>query len=361
VIRIAMLPAADGDCILVDTEGAHGRHRMLIDGGRSNTAAQFLTPAIQGRRIDLAVLTHFDADHIEGLLDLLGQAQHPEVGEVWFNGWRQLQEARDRRKRRTRVENDEPVLNALQGRTFGQLIAQQGHPWNVAFGGGPALTPDEGELPRVKLGSGATLVLLGPSVEKLVLVSKIWERECLAFGLKPEEFLGKIFRPPTLATIRDRATMLDVADDKPANGSSIVFVLEHEKRRILFGADAHPDDLGRALRRYQPGPGRIYFDAVKVPHHGAARNCTSQLIDLIESPRWLISTTGARHKHPDPEAICRIILTPIDGKQLVFNWRGEYNEIWSDRAIQKAYNYVAVYPEAEDFGGVCHFSSRNGC
>jgi hypothetical protein len=144
-----------------------------------------------------------------------------------------------------------------------------------------------------------------------------------------------------------RAGELNKPDKKPANGSSIAFVLEHAGRRCLFGADAHPDDLAAGLRRYEAGPGRIRFDAIKVPHHGAAGNCTSALIDLIESPVWLVSTSGARHNHPDPEAISRILLSTNEGKRLVFNYRSPCSGVWDGAEMQRRYNYQARYPGQE--------------
>lgn len=68
-----------GDMILVETSG--GR-QALIDGGRDvDGAAQALgeTLPFWDRRIDVMVLTHSDADHVGGLVEVLGRY---EVGAV---------------------------------------------------------------------------------------------------------------------------------------------------------------------------------------------------------------------------------------------------------------------------------------
>lgn len=117
---------------------------------------------------------------------------------------------------------------------------------------------------------------------------------------------------------------------------------------MLFGADAHPDDLARALRRYDPGDGKIHFDAVKVVHLGSAGNNTSELIGLLESSLWLVSTNGSRHRHPDPEAIARIVLSKPAGKKLQFNYATKYNKVWENADLQARFDYTVGYgPDAQ--------------
>jgi len=126
---------------------------------------------------------------------------------------------------------------------------------------------------------------------------------------------------PTVGNLRELAKQLDVADTQKPNGTSIALIIEHAGRRVLFAANAHPGDIADALKGYQPGAGRVRFDAIKVAHHGSARNNTSRLVDQREGPLWLVSTNGAHHDHPDPEAIARIVLTPPQEKILAFNDR----------------------------------------
>jgi beta-lactamase superfamily II metal-dependent hydrolase len=139
------------------------------------------------------------------------------------------------------------------------------------------------------------------------------------------------------------ATERDEPDTTKPNGTSIAFALAHDNRRVLFGADAHPDDLAQALRRLEPEAERIHFDAVKVIHHGSAANNTSQLTGLLESPLWLISTDGSRHRHPDPEAIARIVLTKSAGKKLLFNYATRYNRVWENAELQVHFDYRVEY------------------
>ncbi|WEZ85493.1 hypothetical protein P6U16_25845 (plasmid) [Rhizobium sp. 32-5/1] len=73
-VSISMLCADDGDCLFVEAAG----FRLLVDGGRARAGTGALPaflaslPPRAGRpTIDLMILTHVDADHIEGLLAFL--------------------------------------------------------------------------------------------------------------------------------------------------------------------------------------------------------------------------------------------------------------------------------------------------
>ncbi|MGY2932037.1 beta-lactamase superfamily II metal-dependent hydrolase [Bradyrhizobium sp. GM6.1] len=355
MFRITMLPAADGDCFLVETASAAGTHRLLIDGGRTATARDYLRPLIAGLAprpgptIDLMVLTHVDADHIEGLLDLVGADDAPTVREVWFNEMRHLKLAAGLRPA-PRAVQPIPTLNVAQGMSFAKLVHDRGYGWNTTLGGGPVMIDGgAGKLPSFPLSSGAMLTLLGPPREKLVAFMRDWSKAIIDFNQSPEAVLAKRVIPlPTVQNVDALARDRDAADTKKPNGTSISFVLEHERRRVMFGADAHPDDLADALRRFQPQGQRIPFDVVKVPHHGSAANNTSQLIHLLESPLWLISSNGAVHHHPDPEAIARIVLAEPRDKKLLFNYATQYNQVWGSEELRAHFGYkVEFAPDDE--------------
>jgi glyoxylase-like metal-dependent hydrolase (beta-lactamase superfamily II) len=97
MLTVEMLPAEHGDCLWVEY-GDPGRPSvLLIDGG---TGASATTRRLGQRIADrlgsdhpaaLAVVTHVDADHITGVLDLLeAPGAGPPFAEVWFNGWEHL-------------------------------------------------------------------------------------------------------------------------------------------------------------------------------------------------------------------------------------------------------------------------------
>ena len=94
---------------------------------------------------------------------------------------------------------------------------------------------------------------------------------------------------------------------------------------------------------------RLAVDAVKVAHHGSKNNTDEELVSLIDSPRFLFSTSGAQFKHPDEEAIARI-LEGAGGRPvtLYFNYLSEFNKKWQEPALQEKHNYSAIYNDDGD-------------
>ncbi|MBP9118924.1 MAG: hypothetical protein KBF58_12715, partial [Methyloversatilis sp.] len=96
-MRIEMLPALHGDCLLVEYGDARRTRRVLIDGGPIGAfgalQARFDALPPGNRRFELVVLSHVDTDHIDGLVKLFAQpVPWPfVVRDVWFNGWRHLE------------------------------------------------------------------------------------------------------------------------------------------------------------------------------------------------------------------------------------------------------------------------------
>src|SRR5438552_1464775 len=76
VISIELLPVAHGDSIWLEYGSAPRISRVLIDGGPANTYQTGLRLRIEklaenDRTFELVVITHIDADHIDGALILL--------------------------------------------------------------------------------------------------------------------------------------------------------------------------------------------------------------------------------------------------------------------------------------------------
>src|SRR5512143_1622055 len=93
-MRVEMLPALHGDCLLVEYGDARRTRRVLIDGGPIGAYAA-LEDRLDGlpggdRRFELIVLSHVDTDHIDGVVRLFANPPPWKfvVGDVWFNGWR---------------------------------------------------------------------------------------------------------------------------------------------------------------------------------------------------------------------------------------------------------------------------------
>lgn len=356
-LRIEMLPALHGDCLLVAWGDGRRTRRMLVDGGPigafGKLQARLDALPAGDRRFELMVLSHVDTDHIDGLVRLFAQPQPWPfvVKDVWFNGWRHLEQAHG-------------VLGGKQGEYFSALLQRRldAGCWNGAFGGGPVVVPDAGALPVRELPGGMRLTLLSPTPAKLEAMRKAWLKDIgdtLAPGdldaawqilagqkryLPTEGLLGST---PELDALLEKQSR---PDNAKANGSSIAFLAECGGKSCLLLADAHPDAVCASLERLLAARGlpRLPVDAVKVAHHGSKGNTTDALMALIESPRFLFSSNGDQFGHPDREAVQRVIARSVHPRpHLYFNYVSDHNREWRSTRLQRELDYRTTYPRSD--------------
>jgi beta-lactamase superfamily II metal-dependent hydrolase len=361
MFKIEMLPAAHGDSLLVTYGEAGVPHHVLIDGGplyayrnkrfteRTTLSRRIRQLLDAGGSLELMVITHVDADHIESAVKLLG-SKPPElkIDDVWFNAWRHLKpQAEDR-------------LGPLQGEMLSALIQQRELPWNAAYGGAAVAIKPDGSLPMVCLPGGLRLTLLSPTVADLADLSREWAQVLRKEGLdpdSPDEALERLkesrLKPDDLLgeaelDVESLAARPFTGDGGLPNGSSIAFLAEYGGKRCLFTGDAHAPVLQDSIETLlqQEGAARLRVDAFKIPHHGSKNNISAGLLEMLKCKRYLVSTNGAIFHHPDREAIARIIAhggEPV----LCFNYRSEENAIWDDAQLQDEHGYTTMYGDEE--------------
>ncbi len=361
---VEMLSANEGDALWIEY-GHDPVRRILIDCGRTTAYDQVAKrlDADPELSFELLVLTHVDADHIHGAVRLLqdGRFGPDRVGDIWFNGWRHLNGLHwdpDANRPRT--------MGARQGEYFAAVIRDRLFPWNRSFDGMPVVIADgEDELPVVHLDGDMTITLLGPTTEKLELMRGRWEDDLDKPSRNPiepgdwERALDVLRddrrhapRVPTLGDgVPDELDIEQLADvpfdpdDSEPNGSSISFLAEHAGTSVLFAGDSHAPQLQESIARLcrMRNVERLDVDALKMSHHGSARNNSYELLEMLNCSRFLVSTNGSGHHHPDPEALARIV-SIRDGVEFSFNYRSEETELWDDPALRKEYGYTTRYP-----------------
>ncbi len=359
--QIHLLPAAYGDAILVEYGPADKPHFILIDGGpysdyKDGGPEELAWQAAQDRivsrggRLDLLVVTHVDADHIEGVVKLLNQPHLPfQPADVWFNGWDHL--------------NDR--LGAVEGELLSTQIGELKLPWNEHFAGRAVVCRPGQPLPEIELEGGMRLTLLSPTVKALSALAPKWEQLVLQEGLTPGKPVSRTHKawPADLlggGLEVDKLSKEKFRNDRTeANGSSIAFLAKYEGKACLFGADARSAILEEALKTLlqQRGLGKLSLNAFKLAHHGSKGNLGPGLLKLIDCQRYLVSTNGDRFGHPDDAALARILKNSqlqaaaanTAGQayrlpKLCFNYRTVRTEAWEDADLQNEYAYRTLYP-----------------
>lgn len=340
-LTLEMLPAREGDCLLLSYRDERRTRRILVDGGRAATwpqAKRRLAEIPEPERVlELLVITHVDRDHIEGVLKMLEDPECPvSFRDIWFNGYAH-----------TKAVSDEE-FGAVQGDALTRLLSDL--PWNRRFGERSVRLPEQALGPAIELEGGLELTVLSPSAKTLAALRGDWEKECRAAGLVPSEELP----PPMDDEEEEQFGALNVEslcaerfneDTARANGSSIALLVEFRGRRVLLGADAHPSVLVDAIERLQPGGGQLALDAFKLPHHGSSKNVSRELLERVNCRRYLVSTNGSQFKHPSAQAIARVLKHGGEQKELIFNYRTQYNEVWDESSLQERYGYTTTFGE----------------
>ncbi|MGW0821314.1 ComEC/Rec2 family competence protein [Streptomyces sp. NPDC002845] len=333
MIRLTMMPGEDGDCLLLEYGDDTFIRRILVDGGRAGTYPR-IKPALAALDgfVDLLVVTHVDQDHILGVLALLADPDRPvEFGDVWFNGFDHLLDAEG--------------FGAQEGEKLTTALLRQRVPWNDAFGGRSV------EIGRefAWFDDGSTVEVLSPDRPQLERLAPKWVKECARNGLipgrDPDEF------PPVpgfehFGTVNvDQLAAVPFAPDRSeANLTSIGLLFEFEDRRIVLTGDADDRRLAASLRpRAEAEGGRLHLDVLKVAHHGSSHNISTDLLGLVDCDRYLISTNGKRHGHPDDIAMSRILKHGGPEKEIVFNYR-DRAATWDIGALKNRFGYTVTAP-----------------
>jgi hypothetical protein len=351
-LELELLPARHGDALLLTWGPLADRHRLLIDGGPASAylkVSERLREVAAEGPLDLLVLTHIDADHIEGTLLLTNDADL-DIGieEYWFNGPAQIS----------------PRLGTAQGEMLAALIGARGIPLNAAVGKAAICAPDAGALPVHRLPGGLTLTVLGPDSGSLTKLSAEWlgtlKDDGLAFdseaqalealrgrtGLNPAKtFLSGERRRPS---IPDLLQMPSPNDTSTPNRSSIVLLAEYAGNSVLLPGDATPTALLTGVRRLlaERSLDRVHLTALKLPHHGSTRNITKGLLELLPADNYLFSSDGGRYGHPDDAGVAKCLAYGNPGSALVFNYRNPRTKQWQDTQVLRRRGNRALYPAA---------------
>jgi hypothetical protein len=365
MFQLTMLPAGPGDALWVEYGEGEEIHRIVIDGGTPPTHSllkkKIEALPVDQRAVELFILTHIDMDHIGGVNRLLSRRRLPKgfaPADFWFNELRHLESGEQ--------------LGAVDGEILGEFLARLGWRWNGAFQRGDTTSvpvgvrDGEGPPPTVELAGGMRVTLLAPGPLQLATLRDSWRQELAERHLDPAapDYLERLaelmhrkgLELPDLLGDEDEMTLEELAgqrfieDPSPANGSSIAVLLEFGEHSCLLTGDATPSAMVPAMRRLLRARGeeQLRVDAVKLPHHGSKNNLDAELMDLLASPRWLFSTNGSQHHHPDPQVVARIILANQGRRfSLVFNYPRDTNEErtkrWAATSTQEEWGYIAQF------------------
>jgi len=345
-IKIKVFPALNGDSILLDLT----TNLFLIDGGYINTFNEYLCTELkrkseEGKSISHLIVTHIDSDHISGIVRLLEKNTNSEIIEIeniWHNSYRHIKGLPDNLSLNSfegktdltalfeksylkEVIEGRQDISAEQGSSLGGLILKDDYKWNSEFGG-KAVSINN--LDVISIDDKTIIKILSPNNDKLSKLKNFWSKElykkgyqiteddsnyddAFEFLLAQEKEKKVLLKKDISGGDIDIAKLSDaevIEDASPTNGSSISFVLEKDDKKLLFLADSHPSLILENLKlHYSEEELPIEFDIIKLSHHGSITNTSKELLEIIDSRNYIISSNGSRYGHPDIETIARII------------------------------------------------------
>lgn len=399
VITINLIPASYGDTILISIlpEDKSAKETfILIDCGmkyKPNILPVIKALKKSGKELDLFIITHYDHDHIQSAKKFIkanGKFSEPAIipiKEVWLNTYRHLQDekreiptpASEEKERLQEFiaenselpEDQEPdEINAEQAGFLGAELIANGYPWNAAYGK-RAVCIENGR--EITVNDNVKLTLLSPTADALNNLKTEFEAVLKqhGIGLSETELIDDAFELYVQqgGLIADLPNGYEIsgtgeitaellkkmsdgsgynADTAAANGSSIAFILEADGKKLLLLADAHAETIIQQLKEVYPEAEDfpVYFDVVKVAHHGSYRNNHPDLFKLIDGPKFLFSTNGEHqsHQHPDLQTIALVVnreLTHnIKERELIFNHTLEHLAGLDDKTLEATFHYT---------------------
>lgn len=312
-MKIKFLKASNGDSILISFLENEIPRNILIDGGVGDTYKTTfnvkgdLHEVIKKIRedkqfIDLLVLTHFDDDHIGGIFRWLTKDKEAVslIKKVWFNSGKEIA------KKFTSEENKDLDIKIAEETDDFHTSPKQGIKFEKYLRDNNLW---KGKIIQQGLICdlfGMKFKILSPNDDKLDKLLKLYEKQTdyftsggeYDFETSLKDFIDEESQPGF--KFRE--------DNSVANGSSTAFIMEYENKNFLFLADAHPSVVVEGLNKFgynKDNP--LNVELMKVSHHGSMYNTSKELLEIVKTNSYLISSSATKHGLPNKRTIARII------------------------------------------------------
>ncbi|HFK1716338.1 ComEC/Rec2 family competence protein [Bacillus cereus] len=386
--QVTMFEAGNGDSFLIKCTGKNTTN-ILVDFGYSytykkHTEKYLKSMAANNEKIDLAIITHIDQDHISGGIRFFEDNEFADatkvisVGEVWHNSYKHLDmietdKPLTERERKHIVrhslvveQNHEGSATDTSGKQGSRLAANlnhYGYNWNGSFNGHAISYNPE----PIILNNEVKITVLSPTNKELEDLKKTWQNElkskfptialnndaifddaieCISLMRRPSNRSNSLKDTSTTTNLENLAKTVFQEDDDEINASSITCIIEFKNKKILMLGDSVPSIVEAQLKKiYNKSDFPLNFDAIKVSHHGSAKNTNNELLNIIDSEHYFVSTNGNNYGHPDIEMIAKIIVRNNREKlrNIYFTNKLTKLDIFQNEEWQQKYQYRTHY------------------
>ncbi|PSV95186.1 ComEC/Rec2 family competence protein [Photobacterium iliopiscarium] len=294
MFNIHLLEAKTGDSFIVECDD----QAIIIDGGTRSVAKKLKNYLSDSSNpcVKAIFVTHVDNDHIGGILNLISKySKHVNKSIPIYMNHPDL----------VSVDSGDDLVSYGEGDSFKSLLMKKGFQLKRAIAGD-----------QIKLGT-IVIDIINPSIE---LEKKLYEKWTSIKITEIEE--DELVCSETIIVDCDLEHDVNIKSHESdiVNASSVSMIVSYEDKKVLFLSDSHPEIISNLMN------GETIYDVVKISHHGSKNNTTKELIDKLNSNRFIISTNGpSSYGHPSPSCLSTIINTchqlNFDECNIYFNYK----------------------------------------
>ncbi|WP_046206242.1 ComEC/Rec2 family competence protein [Acinetobacter radioresistens] len=292
MLKIHVIDAGHGDCILLDFDHT----KILIDCGPKKIKTRKVVLSTldellaSNKKIDVAIVTHNDDDHIGGFKYLL--EKDIKIEKIIFNSLydipnivssnsSQISFTQDNELRKTLLEDASIKVDTL---------TRVNHTLEI---------------------NGIRITAITPTLDALNSLLKAYETNEIKKGEK-EVVSDQISSHKENDTpLKECITNIQKGDDtfvkdisKP-NKSSISIIVTYKNFNGLFLADAHVEDIIAGIR--EMGYENTQFNVTKLSHHGSEKNTSTELLELLGKTEYILCADKSKHNHPNNMTLARLL------------------------------------------------------
>ena len=312
---LKVLPASNGDSIIIKYGEADNLKNIIIDSGRGLACYKALKNFFkeindEKGSVELIVITHIDDDHINGILKIVqdDSVNKKIIKDTWFNSGTSISGFFNKGIADTTREVPLQMLDTTD-MNMNQGISLETHLERIGIWSKKLIKSSD----RYNC-SGAVIKVLSPNLNALSEINEKWEYE--------------VNKDTDMASISDYSTPIEILinnkfieDTSIPNKSSIGLMFEYDGRCLLLLGDAHPSIIIQSLKLLgYSSENKLKVDILKVSHHGSKFNTCNELLRLIKCKEFIISTDGRQHGLPHKECLARILMSSDKGVKFYFNY-----------------------------------------
>ncbi len=296
--KIHFLPVKHGDAFIIECEHGDKHAIIVVDGGPPECGHVLINKLYLLGLPDLLVLTHYDNDHIGGILKWVTSCLDKNTipaKEVWANCACNV---------RVKSSSETSAKDGALLSTILNDFVKQGLSWKNDICEGYKVNLQFAEIEVIS----PTKEMLGLVIEKqedesnLLALTKANKRTNADLEISLDDLAQQLPKKPDPAK-----------DNDLANAASIAFLFRSPKISILMLGDCYPQNVEHYLKCQGYSEAKpLVVDYIKVSHHGSRNNVSNDLLDIIKCHNYIISTNGGKGmaNHPDRTALAHILCHP---------------------------------------------------